>query len=67
MLRNTKVELLWLCSNLKRKRSRTLQRIAILCTVNHLNQGDVILKSLRVRMSAERSGKLAMILSTAIL
>ena len=65
MLRSAKVELLQLFTNLKRKGSHTLPRTATLCTGYNLNQGDAILKSLIVRVSAERSGMLEIILSHA--
>ena len=64
MLWNTQEEMLRLCSNLKCKGSCILPRVATLCIVDHLDQGDVILQLLKVSTSAERSVMLAMILST---
>lgn len=61
MLWNPKVDLLHVCRNLKRKRFCASQH----CAVDHLNKVDLILKSLRVRMSAKHSEKLARILSPA--
>ena len=61
--RNTMEELLQLCNNLKRRRPRTLPRIAILCAVDQLIQGDDILKLLKVRINAGCSGMLTMVLS----
>ena len=60
MLRNAKEELLQVCGN-QNQESCMLPCVATLRTVDHLNQRDVILKSLRVYMSAERSRMLATI------
>ena len=56
-------ELLQLCNNLKRRRPRTLPRIAIQCAADQHIQGDDILKLLKLCMSAGCSGVLTMVLS----